>query len=67
MVKNYSWLLKNMGLNSADALIYGFFSINITTILHNLGSVDSMDAELWVWKADYKVTCKLSTVCGQCP
>ena len=56
-----------MSLNCADALICGFFSRNITTVLHNLGSTDSMGAELWVWKADYKVTCKLSTVWGQGP
>ena len=39
-----------MGLNCMGPLIYGIFSVVNSTGLHNPWSVESMDAELQIWR-----------------
>ena len=42
-----------MGLNCAGPLMCGFFSTN-TTVLHDPRSVESIDSELWMWRAEFE-------------
>ena len=47
----YSWPLNNMGLNCPGPLMWRYFSVINTTVLHSLWLVESMDAEeLQIWK-----------------
>ena len=52
-----------MGLNCVGPLICELFSIN-TTVLHDLQLVESVDAEPWIWRANYKVIFGFSTAQG---
>ena len=54
----YSWSFNNMGLNCMGPLIHGIFSVNTTTILHDLLLVESTDAETQIQRAEYEVICR---------
>lgn len=41
-----------------------YFSIVSTIVLHDIQLVESTDAEPLIWRADYKVMLKFSTICG---
>lgn len=69
----YSWPLNDMSLNCVGPLTCGFFSIVITTVLHDLWLVDSEGTKPRTWRnqVDKKLTISYMQIFNwvedQCP